>query len=155
MNKVVLCIRFLFYTVALMGLIWFIHPYPPALFYGSCYECPGEGDAFLKLWVNSLWSSDAIWRHRSGSTLAQVMAWCLTAPSHYLNPMLAHHQCGPATFIWGQFHKSQPSVVCSMSLMASLIRSVGSFSKCFYQGLWLADLIADVIGQSTNKRGIT
>ena len=35
--------------------------------------------------VNSLWPSDAIWRHRSGSTLAQVMAWWLTAPSHYLN----------------------------------------------------------------------
>ena len=35
--------------------------------------------------VNSLWPSDAIWRHRSGSTLAQVMACCLTAPSHYLN----------------------------------------------------------------------
>ena len=26
-----------------------------------------------------------IWRHKSGSTLAQVMACCLTAPSHYLN----------------------------------------------------------------------
>ena len=31
--------------------------------------------------INSLWPTDAIWRHRSGSTLAQVM----TAPSHYLN----------------------------------------------------------------------
>ena len=29
-------------------------------------------------WVNSLWPSDAIWRHRSQSTLAQVMACCLT-----------------------------------------------------------------------------
>ena len=29
--------------------------------------------------------SDAIWWHKSMSTLAQVMAWCLTAPSHYLN----------------------------------------------------------------------
>ena len=27
---------------------------------------------------NSLWPSDAIWRQRSGSTLAQVMACCLT-----------------------------------------------------------------------------
>ena len=36
-------------------------------------------------WVNSLRPSDTIWRHRSGSTLAQVMACCLTAPSHYLN----------------------------------------------------------------------
>ena len=36
-------------------------------------------------WVNSLRLSDTIWRKRSGSTLAQVMACCLTAPSHYLN----------------------------------------------------------------------
>ena len=36
-------------------------------------------------WVNSLRPREAIWWHRSGSTLAQVMACCLTAPSHYLN----------------------------------------------------------------------
>ena len=35
--------------------------------------------------LNSLWPSDGIWWHRSGPTLTQVMAWCLTAPSHYLN----------------------------------------------------------------------
>ena len=35
---------------------------------------------------NSLWPGDAIWRHGTRSLLAQVMAWCLTAPSHYLNP---------------------------------------------------------------------
>ena len=35
--------------------------------------------------VNSLGPSDAIWRQRSGSTLAQLMACCLMAPSHYLN----------------------------------------------------------------------
>ena len=34
---------------------------------------------------NSLGPSDAIWRWRSWSTLVQVMACCLTAPSHYLN----------------------------------------------------------------------
>ena len=34
--------------------------------------------------LNTLWPSDTIW-HKSGSTLAQVMACCLTAPSHYLN----------------------------------------------------------------------
>ena len=32
--------------------------------------------------TNSLGPSDAIWRQRSGSTLAQVMACCLKAPSH-------------------------------------------------------------------------
>ena len=35
--------------------------------------------------INSLWPNDAIWRYRSRSTLAHVMACCLTAPSHYLN----------------------------------------------------------------------
>ena len=45
--------------------------------------------------LNSLRPSDAIWRRRSGSTLAQVMACSLTTPSHYLN----------VTFILGQFHK--------------------------------------------------
>ena len=46
----------------------------------------------VKIWTkeenclifNSLWPNDAIWWHRSGSTLAQVMACCLTAPSLYL-----------------------------------------------------------------------
>ena len=38
---------------------------------------------------NPLWPSDSIWQHRFGSTLVQVMACCLMAPSHYLN------QCWP------------------------------------------------------------
>ena len=31
------------------------------------------------------WGLVTPWRHGTRSTLAQVMAWCLTAPSHYLN----------------------------------------------------------------------
>ena len=34
--------------------------------------------------INSLGPSDAIWRWTSWSTLVQLMAWCLMAPSHYL-----------------------------------------------------------------------
>ena len=34
--------------------------------------------------VHSLGPGDAIWRHGTRSTLAQVMACCLLAPSHYL-----------------------------------------------------------------------
>ena len=34
---------------------------------------------------NSLWPGDVIWWQESRSTLNQVMACCLTAPSHYLN----------------------------------------------------------------------
>ena len=44
-----------------------------------------EQSAPMALSINSLRPSDAIWWHRSGSTLAQVMACCLMAPSHYLN----------------------------------------------------------------------
>ena len=35
--------------------------------------------------VKCFWSCDAIWQHRSGSTLNQVIACYLTAPGHYLN----------------------------------------------------------------------
>ena len=48
----------------------------------------------------------------------------------------------------------QNAVVCSTSLMASLIRSVGGLSKYFYRGLWLDYLNADVIGQSINRHGV-
>ena len=41
----------------------------------------------MTVMYNSLLPSDDIWWPRSGSTLAQVMACCLTAPSHNL------HQC--------------------------------------------------------------
>ena len=62
----------------------------------------------LLLWSPTLRPSDAIWRHKSGSTLAQVMACCLTAPSHCLN------QCWliiSKAFIWEQFYSPQPSVI--------------------------------------------
>ena len=48
--------------------------------------------------VNLLLPSDAIWRQRSGSTLARVMACCLTVPSHYLN------QCWPIIISEVQWH---------------------------------------------------
>ena len=41
----------------------------------------------MMIWCHmwkSLWPSDAIRRHRLRSTLTKVMAFCLTAPSHYL-----------------------------------------------------------------------
>ena len=38
-----------------------------------------------RITIDSFWPSDTILWQRSGSTLAQVMACCLTAPSHYLN----------------------------------------------------------------------
>ena len=57
----------------------------------------------VMFYFNSLWPSDAIWRQRSGSPLAQVMACCLTAPSHYLNQCWLIITKGPVMFIWRQF----------------------------------------------------
>ena len=37
------------------------------------------------IFINSLWPSVPKWQHGSELTLAQLMAWCLMAPSHYLN----------------------------------------------------------------------
>ena len=39
----------------------------------------------LLSWHSLLWPCDDIWRHRTWSTMVQVMACCLTATSHYLN----------------------------------------------------------------------
>ena len=63
------CVR----SVQKDGLVW-----------GAC-KCMCTGTLCDLDCFNSLRPSDAIWWHRSGSTLAQVMACCLTAPSHYLN----------------------------------------------------------------------
>ena len=52
--------------------------------------------------INSLWLSDAIWQHRSGSTVAQVMACCLTAPSHYLNQF----SLTISKVLWHSYHKN-------------------------------------------------
>ena len=45
--------------------------------YSNVFKCP-KG-------VSGKVSGDTIWHQKTGSTLAQVMACCLTAPSHYLN----------------------------------------------------------------------
>ena len=45
------------------------------------------------IWIcKSLWPGNYIWWHRPGSTLAQVMACCMTAPSNYPNQSL--RSCG-------------------------------------------------------------
>ena len=48
----------------------------------------------IRLCFNLLWPSDAMWQHRSGSTLAQVMTCCLIVPSHLPEPVLTNHLWG-------------------------------------------------------------
>ena len=65
----------------------------------NCHQVNDVSPSLNKL---TYWG-DVIWRPRSGSTLAQVMACCLTAPSHYLN------QCW-LIFSKVQWHVSEGSV---------------------------------------------
>ena len=58
---------------------------------------------------NSLWSGDVIWRQRTGLTLVQVMAYCLTAPSLYLNQILTSDAIGPMGIVVGH-RAGRPSV---------------------------------------------
>ena len=65
---------------------------PPGLLYGCSVMVPcaasSQGPHHTLYgqrpeWVDTLAFNDAIWCHRPWSTLVQVMACCLTAPSHY------------------------------------------------------------------------
>ena len=53
--------------------------YDPVMTY-ACQLMSG-----VSIIINSLWPGDVIWWQWSGSTLALVIACCLTAPSHHLN----------------------------------------------------------------------
>ena len=84
--------------------------------------------------------SDTIWRHRSGSILAQVMACCLTAPSHYLNQcwliiskVLWHSSEGSYQTHW-TFLQFYPILFDTFSCQAlwwySIINATSLFTGC-------------------------
>ena len=69
--------------------------------------------------INTLWPGDAISRHRSGSSLAHVIACCLKAPNHRLNQSWlteAHWYIAEGTFKhndvikWKHFRRNCPFV---------------------------------------------
>ena len=53
-------------------------PEPPMIRFLSLYAVTRPQ------WINSSWNNESKWQHRSGSTLAQIMAHCSMAPNHYL-----------------------------------------------------------------------
>ena len=58
----------------------------------------------MKICVNSLLPCDAMLQHRSASTLAQVITWCLTAPWYNLDQCWLFHLWGSVIFAWEQIH---------------------------------------------------
>ena len=87
--------------------------------------------------LNSLQLSDTIWRHRSWSTLAQVMACCLTAPSHYLNQcrlIISKVQCNSLRAIWQDItpatNLTEFTVKISYLRFISIIPGTNELSYC-------------------------
>ena len=71
-------------------IIWYcniqeIQPWKPLWALHQCGWFTWLPACRLNTTSQSWWPGDAMWQHRSGSTLAQVMTYCLTALSHYLN----------------------------------------------------------------------
>ena len=80
--------------------------------------------------INSFWSSDNIWWQRSGSTLAEVMACCQTAPSHYLTQCWLIISKLQLTFKIGQFHKRcmpQPPPITKICLKNTYLKFHSNF----------------------------
>ena len=93
-------------------------------------------------WLNSLWRSDAIWWHRSVSTLAQVMACCLTAPSHNQNQCSL--QNGPAIFLWQQIHSrylGHQSLKSAWKLLIKMLFESPTPRVQWVNSLWPSDAI--------------
>ena len=67
---------------------WYFNQNTAIFIQENLYEnivCKLAAILFRPQCVNSKWHSDVLWRHRSRSTLVQIMACCMTAPSHYMN----------------------------------------------------------------------
>ena len=69
-----------------------MHEKPPHLFCTiaviSCcwmHSARDISEEKIRIIINIFWPNKAMWQHISKSILAEVMACCLTAPSHYLN----------------------------------------------------------------------
>ena len=77
-----------------------------------------EWSILCNSFMNSLWANDAIGWYRYGSTLTQVMACCLMAPSRYLN------QCwllSISRVLWHNFTGSDQDINFKMNLINTLI----------------------------------
>ena len=81
--------------------------------------------------VNSSRPSEVLWHHRSGSTLAHVMACCLMAPSYHLK------QCWFTKFVL--LHSSESNFVsahelkiCNMCLDITLLKLLLIFARSWW-----------------------
>ena len=74
-------------------------------------------------WVDSLWSSDAIWRQRSRSGYGLVPRGTKPLPEQ----MMTDHQWSPVTFILGQFHVIPQPSITNIRLKTTYLQSHSNF----------------------------
>ena len=80
---------------------------------------------------NSLWPSDSIWWHSSGSTLAQVMACCLTAPSHYLSQHIINR------YVWHEAESNVTGIVQEITWWHELENYTSMIITTSPRGQWV------------------
>ena len=81
------------YSIIMYDGYGYKHKVPQWFWNYLAWQCIPEITLYITKWrvilhfatLSSVWPSDTVWRHRSRSKFAQVMACCLTAPSHYLD----------------------------------------------------------------------
>ena len=76
--------------------------------------------------MNSLLISDAIWRQRYWSTMAQIMSCCLSAPSHYLNQWWLEITCIHSSAISPEMRYIWP-----LHMLANINISNQIFKDCY------------------------
>ena len=67
--------------------------------------CPWGPHMECILWVNSFSLSDAIWLHKTGLTLAQLIDYLSDGTQAITWPIIDLWLVGPLAFSWGQFHR--------------------------------------------------
>ena len=76
-------------------------------------------------WVKLLWPSDAIWHHKTRSSLPHIMVCCLMAPSHYLNHsflIISWSCCCPASRTTLVARRFRVAAICSIIQVPHCIR---------------------------------
>ena len=87
------------------------------------------------LHANSWWYNAVTWWYRSWSTLAQVMAWCCQAPSHYLN------QCWLIIQVFGGIHLIAVSKGGLMNMICNIRVNI-TLPNCYHTSQGVNELIA-------------
>ena len=85
--------------------------------------------------INSLWAVNVSLWHQSGLTLAQVMAWCLTAPSHYLNLWIENTDVHPSVISQKTAWDMLANIIIQNWIFINLLKNKVKIKICYWAGM--------------------